>query len=233
MLTISPEAATITADDPGVQLLLRRQSAEGTVRDLTGLAAWRVDPPGSAAIEAGGYLRPLAAGKVVVKAAIEGQEVVAQVNVEPRANRSWDFASDVVPVLTRLGCNTGSCHGRADGQNGFHLSLSGYDPDGDYQSLVGSSANGACLMPDYLLDCNHLSASLRRVSPVRERIHQGRRAGHRFISCYPVLCELEVGILLLEQKTEQIIAHVTRVAYQMLAMVPRVCDDRSCAAVGR
>jgi len=49
-------------------------------------------------------------------------------------------------------------------------------------------------MPDYLLDCNHLSASLRRVSAVRERIHQGRRAGHRFISCYPVLCELEVGI---------------------------------------
>ena len=29
---------------------------------------------------------------------------------------------------------------------------------------------------------------------MRERIHQGRRAGHRFISCYPVLCELEVGI---------------------------------------
>jgi tRNA(fMet)-specific endonuclease VapC len=49
-------------------------------------------------------------------------------------------------------------------------------------------------MPDYLLDCNHLSAALRKVSPVRERIHQGRRAGHRFISCYPVLCELEVGI---------------------------------------
>ena len=46
VLTISPEAATITADDPGVQLLLRRQSADGTVKDLTGLAAWRVDPPG-------------------------------------------------------------------------------------------------------------------------------------------------------------------------------------------
>ena len=49
-------------------------------------------------------------------------------------------------------------------------------------------------MSDYLLDCNHLSASLRKVSPVRERIHQGRRLGHRFISCYPVLCELEAGI---------------------------------------
>lgn len=49
-------------------------------------------------------------------------------------------------------------------------------------------------MPDYLLDCNHLSAALRKVSPTRERIHQARRAGHRFISCHPVLCELEAGI---------------------------------------
>jgi tRNA(fMet)-specific endonuclease VapC len=49
-------------------------------------------------------------------------------------------------------------------------------------------------MADYLVDCNHLSMALRKVSPVRERIHQGRRAGHRFISCYPVVCELEAGI---------------------------------------
>jgi predicted nucleic acid-binding protein len=49
-------------------------------------------------------------------------------------------------------------------------------------------------VPDFLLDCNHLSAALRKVSAVRERIHQRRRAGHRFISCYVVLCELEVGI---------------------------------------
>ncbi len=49
-------------------------------------------------------------------------------------------------------------------------------------------------MPDYLLDCNHLSAALRKVSAVRERIHHGRTAGQRFISCHPVLCELEVGI---------------------------------------
>ena len=49
-------------------------------------------------------------------------------------------------------------------------------------------------MADCLLDCNHLSAALRKVSAMRDRIHQGRKAGHRFISCYPVLCELEVGI---------------------------------------
>ena len=49
-------------------------------------------------------------------------------------------------------------------------------------------------MADYLLDCNLLSAALRRAAPVRDRIHRERRAGHRLISCYPVLCELEVGI---------------------------------------
>jgi tRNA(fMet)-specific endonuclease VapC len=49
-------------------------------------------------------------------------------------------------------------------------------------------------VPAYLIDCNHLSNALRKVSAVRERIQQGRRAGHRFVSVHPVLCELEVGI---------------------------------------
>jgi tRNA(fMet)-specific endonuclease VapC len=49
-------------------------------------------------------------------------------------------------------------------------------------------------MPDYLLDCNDFSAVLRKVSAVRERIQLERKAGNRFISCYPVLCELEAGI---------------------------------------
>jgi predicted nucleic acid-binding protein len=49
-------------------------------------------------------------------------------------------------------------------------------------------------VPDFLLDCNHVSAALRKVSSMRERIHDGRRALHRFVCCHPVLCELEVGI---------------------------------------
>ena len=69
-------------------------------------------------------------------------------------------------------------------------------------------------MADYLLDCNHLSRVLRKVSPVRERIHQGRRTGHRFISCYPVLCELEAGIQQTpkpeenRRRLEQLLRHV-------------------------
>src|SRR5262249_1137350 len=39
------------------------------------------------------------------------------------------FNTDVVPVLTKLGCNGGGCHGKTGGQNGFKLSLLGYEPD--------------------------------------------------------------------------------------------------------
>ena len=128
---------------------IRRRHGQGPDRagGLAGRSA------GIRAIEAGGYLRPLAVGKVSVRAVFEGQEVAALINVEPRENRSWDFASDVVHILPRLGCNTGSCHGRADGQNGFHLSLSGYDPDGDYQSPVreGGQRSVALLDPEQSL----------------------------------------------------------------------------------
>lgn len=46
------------------------------------------------------------------------------------------FVNDVVPVLTRFGCNQGACHGKGAGQNGFRLSLRGYAPEQDHASLT-------------------------------------------------------------------------------------------------
>src|SRR5271155_1146092 len=46
------------------------------------------------------------------------------------------FRLDVMPVLFRAGCNSGGCHGAAIGKDGFHLSLFGYDPAGDYYRLT-------------------------------------------------------------------------------------------------
>lgn len=46
------------------------------------------------------------------------------------------FRREVVPLLTRLGCNAGACHGTPSGKNGFRLSLRGYDPAFDYASLT-------------------------------------------------------------------------------------------------
>jgi hypothetical protein len=47
------------------------------------------------------------------------------------------FVNDVVPILTKAGCNSGSCHAKAGmGQNGFRLSLLGFEPDEDYEHIV-------------------------------------------------------------------------------------------------
>ncbi|GAB4135824.1 MAG: DUF1549 and DUF1553 domain-containing protein [Planctomycetaceae bacterium] len=52
------------------------------------------------------------------------------------AQHPVDFERDVQPILTRYGCNAGACHGKARGQNGFQLSLLGFDPDFDFDALA-------------------------------------------------------------------------------------------------
>lgn len=46
------------------------------------------------------------------------------------------FRTDILPILTRAGCNTGACHGAASGQGGFKLSLLGYDPEEDHARIT-------------------------------------------------------------------------------------------------
>ena len=52
---------------------------------------------------------------------------------------SPDFINDVMPVIERLGCNGSACHGKAEGQNGFKLSVFGHDPEGDFRALTKES----------------------------------------------------------------------------------------------
>ena len=49
---------------------------------------------------------------------------------------SFNFANDIVPIFSRHQCNTSGCHGKAEGQNGFKLSVFGFDPPADYAALV-------------------------------------------------------------------------------------------------
>src|SRR3954464_13253607 len=62
------------------------------------------------------------------------------------ADTPLNFANDVVPVFTRYGCNAGGCHGKSGGQNGFALSLLGFEPSEDYEHLV-KEARGRRLFP--------------------------------------------------------------------------------------
>jgi len=139
-LRVSPAAVTLAPGDSGLQLLATAKGTLGGRRDVSAAATWKVEPEGVVTVDAGGYLKPLAAGRATLRAGFEGHESSATVVVAPKDDRPWDFAEDVVPILTRAGCNTGNCHGRTDGQNGFHLSLFGYDPKGDYLAIARDAA---------------------------------------------------------------------------------------------
>ncbi len=136
-LRVEPESISLSPDDPGVQLLVSR---EGSRADLTGSAPWVVEPEGVVSVSESGYVRPVSAGEASLRFRQGDEEVEVPVSVADRSERAWDFAEDVVPLFTRYGCNTGGCHGKAAGQNGFHLSLFGYDPEGDYLAISRDAA---------------------------------------------------------------------------------------------
>ena len=62
--------------------------------------------------------------------------LLAGLSVAVRAEHPVDFDTEIVPVLTHAGCNSGACHGAAIGRGGLRLSLYGSDPSKDYRSLV-------------------------------------------------------------------------------------------------
>ncbi len=57
-----------------------------------------------------------------------------------------NFTNDIVPIFTKAGCNAGGCHGKASGQNGFKLSLLGFEPAEDYEHIV-KEARGRRVFP--------------------------------------------------------------------------------------
>lgn len=62
------------------------------------------------------------------------------------APKPVSFVNDVVPILTKSGCNGGACHGKSTGQNGFKLSLFGFEPAEDYEHLI-VEGRGRRIMP--------------------------------------------------------------------------------------
>jgi hypothetical protein len=84
-----------------------------------------------------GIVRPVADGSGELKITLEGQTVVVPVAVSGQQEPyQVSFVRDVMPTLSKMGCNAGTCHGAQDGKNGFKLSLRGYDPLFDHRALT-------------------------------------------------------------------------------------------------
>ena len=118
------------------RLVVRQTAPDGLTRDVTAEAEYRWSPPDVATI-ATGFVQPTSNGTTTLLVRVGEQEVTLPVAVTGvQQERPISFQRDVLPALTKAGCNTGDCHGSARGQDGFHLSLFGYDPAGDYQRIT-------------------------------------------------------------------------------------------------
>src|SRR5262249_7679722 len=83
-----------------------------------------------------GRVLPLANGSTTITARYGNHTVTVNVtNKDMDVNLPINFGNQIVPIFTKLGCNSGGCHGKSGGQNGFALSLLGFVPEVDYQSL--------------------------------------------------------------------------------------------------
>ena len=106
-------------------------------RDVTREASFRSLSPAVVTIDPTGLMTPLADGETEVAIEFGGETKRVAVRVSGMKNgRPVDFATDIVPILSRAGCNSGGCHGKAGGQNGFQLSLFGFDNDFDYDAIA-------------------------------------------------------------------------------------------------
>ena len=136
--TISPEEISALIMDPAEivlskpnqysQILVTARLKAGGRVDVTRQAVTEVSD-GLLAVSDRGQVKPLRNGKGVLSVRIGSSEIEVPVRVSNvQAAHVPDYVRDVKPVISRMGCDAGTCHGAKDGRNGFKLSLRGYDP---------------------------------------------------------------------------------------------------------
>jgi hypothetical protein len=138
--------AVIAGRDGAQQLVVTWQAGTQTL-DVTRDVAYEVSPAGIVQVDASGLVTPLAEGEATISAMYEGVAATAKVQIAHfDEDLPVNFPNEVVPLFTKHGCNGGGCHGKSSGQNGFRLSLLGFEPREDYEFLTKES-RGRRLFP--------------------------------------------------------------------------------------
>lgn len=136
-LRVVPEAVQLTTPETSDQLLVWGRGASGQEFDVTHQVEYTSTPDGIVSISLTGQITPLHDGQ----ATIVVRQGTGSVNVPVEVTglttpKPVSFRRDVIPILSKAGCNSGGCHGKAEGQNGFKLSVFGFDTRADHQALT-------------------------------------------------------------------------------------------------
>ncbi len=139
-LDVYPKTVKLGRSTEYNQLVVSARLASGDTADVTRMVNFSLDRK-VADITPRGHLHPIANGKTQLKITLGDKSVTLPVEVAGiGGDLKVDFIRDVNPVLSKLGCNAGTCHGAKDGKNGFKLSLRGYDPIYDVRAFIDDLA---------------------------------------------------------------------------------------------
>lgn len=147
-LIVNPKRVVLQGRYMEARVLISGRTVSGSVRDVSRQVKLSVLNPKVASVDESGIVRAQTDGSTTLVARLhEGPHrstLVARVPIAVRgASKAGPprFLTDVMPVLTKAGCNQGACHGAASGKGGFKLTLLGYDPELDYETIT--RAHGA------------------------------------------------------------------------------------------
>ena len=145
-IQIEPASINISGRNRQSQLLVTGINPDGTPVDLTHSAEYSVADQQVVSLE-GSLVLGLSEGETQIQITVGDHQQSIPVQVRGYADYpAINFEVDIIPLLTKLNCNGGGCHGRQGGQNGFQLSVFGFDPATDYEALT-REARGRRVFP--------------------------------------------------------------------------------------
>ncbi len=169
-LALLPPSVELTGPEARQQLVVEADLGDHQ-EDWSQGAQFTSSDPKIATVDEHGLIRPAGDGEARITARAKGISATIMVTVKAsHAPFTWSFRNHVIPVMTKMGCNQGACHGALAGKNGFKLTLRGYDPDEDYNTLTRASVGRRVTLADP-------SASLMLLKPTFTIPHGG---GKRF-----------------------------------------------------
>ncbi len=147
-IVVEPTEVLLTGQGAIRGLLVHGQRADGRESDLTRTVRYTSSNPQVARVTPLGIVESVGDGQAEIRVEWESQAAAVRVQVgESAVRRPVHFENDIVPILSRFGCNTSACHGKAEGQNGFKLSVFGSDPVADYDALTKEARGRRLFLP--------------------------------------------------------------------------------------
>ena len=135
-LSLNPSEIQLGSPFANAQIIATAKLMSGDSIDATRLAKVTIEGD-SAKISESAFVEPVKNGNSIINFELQGKTVSLSVKVEGQANEfKPDYVRDIMPVISRMGCNGGTCHGSRTGKNGFKLSLRGYDPIYDIRAFT-------------------------------------------------------------------------------------------------